>query len=241
MNIKNLIIGGCSFSSSGIGGVPPTDDSRGGCSFIDDVDYTTEVPISWSGFLSKRLQVTSLINVAVGGYGNFSTTYSIMEILNRFNYDSNNTLVIMNLSDPMRLELPCSYNHHNATTWIPWDKSIIPYKYLHSEYKHLNKIKIDIGVDQIEQLTSNSIELLFNLLSHRKIDFYFLMMNNYRDHKYLGPVIEKFKNNLIVLDPGISMMEFCQLNNLTVSDTNLHPSVDGHRIIADIIYEHITQ
>jgi hypothetical protein len=246
---KNLIASGCSFTSNGMGGAPPTDRSQGGCSYIDDPQeivgeksYLALTPGSWSGFLAQKLNVTSMINTASGSHGNILIVHTLLEILNKFPYDPEHTLIVFNLSDPARLDLPCEFNHVDADhTHILWTKNIIDHSYLKlsgSDTK-INKIIRLMGIDQVEQFTSNAVELLFTLLEHRKYNFYFMMMKNYINHRYLGPVIEKYKDRLINLSPGISMYDFCQLTNNYISKLDEHPTINGHKLIADAVYSHI--
>jgi hypothetical protein len=237
---KNLIVSGCSFTSDGIGGSPPTDISQGGCSYINTGDHPIAEPNTWPGFLARKLNVTSLINTACSGHGNILVANSILELLNKFNYAPENSLIIFNLSDPARLDLPCAFDDLNADDKnVLWTNDIIDYSYLKISNDNIDRIKIWMGIDQVEKFTSNAIELLFTLLEYRKFNYYFMIMGNYIDHQYLGPIIKKHKDRLISLNPGISMIDFCQLTNNTVSDSDLHPSIDGHKIIADMIYEYI--
>lgn len=247
---KNLIASGCSFTSNGMGGVPPTDTSQGGCSYIDDLaqaivgekSYLASTPDSWAGFLAQKLNVTSMINTASGSHGNMLIVHTLLEILNKFPYHPEHTLIVFNLSDPSRLDLPCEFNcvdadHDN----ILWTKNIIDHSYLKmsNDAHKINEIKRLMGINQIEKFTSNAVELLFTLLEHRKYNFYFMMMANYIDNQYLGPVIEKYKDRLIGLNPGLSMIDFCQITNNCISKFDKHPNINGHKLIADAVYSHI--
>lgn len=223
-----------------MGGVPPTNNSQGGCSYIDAGDNLQAEPNTWPGFLARKINVTSLINTACGAHGNILVTNSILEILNKFNYTPKDTLIIFNLSDPARLDLPCEFSGIFADkTNVLWNENIIDYSYLKIPSNNIDKIKMWMGITQVERFTSNAVELLFTLLEYKKFDYYFMMMGNYINHRYLGPIIEKHKDKLISFDPGTSMIDFCQLTNNNVSDSDEHPSLNGHKIIADRIYEHI--
>jgi len=223
-----------------MGGGPPTDRSQGGCSYIDAGDVLPAEPNTWPGFLARNLNVTSLLNTACGSHGNILVTNSILEILNKFNYNPKDTLIIFNLSDPARLDLPCASNGPFADVAnVLWDSTIIDYSYLKMHSDIVDKIQIYMGIDQVEKFTSNAVELLITLLEYRKFDYYFMMMGNYINHQYLGPIIEKYNNRLISFTPGVSMIDFCRLSNNNVSNEDDHPSINGHKIIADIIYEHI--
>jgi hypothetical protein len=237
---KNLLVGGCSFSSDGIGGSPPTIDSAGGCSFIEYVDYATVQPRSWAGFLARHLGATSLVNTATSGHGNNLIANSILECINRFHYNSTDTLVVMNISEPGRLDLPCAYDHPDVDSQnIPWDPTLIPYSYLNRSSKIIKTMEKNIGFDQIEQLTSNSVEFLFTFLESRSIDFYFLTMTDFGD-SCLNTVLNKFNSHYIRLLPGPSMYEYCQQTKTCISKTDDHPNNLGHKQIADIIYEQIS-
>ncbi len=227
-----------------MGGVPPTGASQGGCSYIDNGEgYAASTPGSWAGFLAQKLNVISMINTASGGHGNILIVYTLLEILNKFHYNPEHTLIVFNLSDPARLDMPCEFNHIDADhTHILWTKNIIDHSYLKlsgRDTDKINKIVRLMGIDQVEQFTSNAVELLFTLLEHRKYNFYFMMMKNYINHRYLGPVIEKYKDRLINLNPGVSMYDFCQLTNNYISKLDKHPNINGHKLIADAVYSNI--
>lgn len=237
---KNLIAAGCSFSANGIGGVPPTKQSAGGCSFIDAGDNNTPLtPWSWVGFLAQQLNVTSLVNVACGGHGNILTANSILEVLNKFNYDPTDTLIVFNLTEPVRLDIPCDTTSSLRSNVIPWTDDVIDHSYM----SRIETIKLTkaIGIDAVEKFTSNIVELLFDMLEHRKFEFYFLMMTDYTQHSYLGSIIDKYKTRLITIDPGTGMMEFCQLTNNYISKLDKHPNITGHKLIADTVYKHIKE
>ena len=236
---KNLIAAGCSFSADSISGVPPTKQSAGGCSFIDGGNNTPSTPKTWAGFLAQQLNVTSLVNVASSGHGNILTANSILEILNKFNYDSADTLIVFNLTDPARLDIPCDTTSLFRSNDIPWTDDIIEHSYMN--VIETRKLPKKIGIDAVEKFTSNIVELLFDMLEHRKFEFYFLMMTDYTQHPYLGSIIDKYKTRLITIDPGTGMMEFCQLTNNYISNFDKHPNIIGHKLIADTVYRHIKE
>ena len=228
--IKNLIISGDSFSYDGIGGCPPTSTTMGGCSYIADPSYQASEPNAWVGFLAKKLSVQSLVNTATAAHGNILISYTIFELLKKFNYHRDDTLIIFNLTEPSRLDIPCEFADKNAHSWILWDKDILSHSY--------QKTVINT-TDAIEKYTSESIRFLMEYLKLSDFKFYFLMMNDYRNHLYLGPIINDFKEHLIELDPGPSMLEFAISTKNTVSDQDLHPNKIAHEMIANIVYDKI--
>jgi len=240
-NYQNLITAGCSFTwDGGIGGVPPTHTSTGGCSYIHGSYIYSR--ITWPGFLAKKMNVNSLVNLAINGHGNLAASNSILQLINRFPYRSDNTLVVLNLTDPARFDVPCSFDDPNQSSGnVTWTSDLIPHTYLNRLTPNNDVLPIvkKMGIDQVELLTSNQVEFLFSLLEFRHIDFYFLTMMNYLDHKYLGPVLQKFQHRLIDLDPGTNMYNFCQATKTYRSENDAHPSKEGHLLIANAIYEKI--
>ena len=233
--MKHLLVSGDSFSYSGVGGCPPTETSCGGCSYIPDPDYTAIDPTAWPGFLSLKMSVQSLVNVAAGSHGNILVSYTIFELLKKYSYTKQDTIIIFNLSDPYRLDIPCDFQDANSSEFIPWNEQLLSHSYL-AMTKRPRDIKFS---DAIEKFTSQSARFLMEYLKKNEYNFYFLLMNNYLDHKYLGPVIHEFNDHLIQLDPGPSMLEFAVKTNTTVSDEDHHPNLLGHKQIADIIYDKI--
>ena len=180
------------------------------------------------------------MNTASSSHGNNLIANSILECLNKFQYDPADTLVVMNISEPGRLDLPCAYDHPDADTQnIPWDQTLIPYSYLAMDSKIIKNTKKHIGLEQVEQLTSNSVEFLFNLLTNRQIDFFFLTMTDFND-SCLSAVLNKFSNHHVQLIPGPGMYEYCQQTKTYRSKTDGHPNKLGHKQIADIVYEQIS-
>jgi len=242
---KNLLVSGCSFSQdfwlNGIGGEPPDKISPGDCVYITDPKFSVELPRSWPGFLARKLQVTSLVNVAASSHGNMLIAHSILECINKFNYTPEDTLVVINISEPWRLDLPCEYDHPEVDKkYIPWNQSFLPYSYLNTqdESATISKLKKNIGFEQIGTVSSNSIDFLFNFLQNKKIDFYFLLMNDF-DNTALKPVIERFNKHLIELTPGANMISFGQLTKTYVSESNWHLGIEGSMKVANQIYRHI--
>lgn len=241
---KNLLVSGCSFSQDqrydGLGGTPPTKTGPGSNRFIEDEEYG-KFPLSYPGFLAQKLQVTSFVNAATSGHGNILIAHSLLEFLNRFDYDPEQTLVVLNLSDPGRLDIPCNFDNKFAEKkYMPWTDTYIPYSYFDFASDPVDGMKKSMSIDVVEQLTSNTIELLFNYLQNKKIDFYFLTMNNV-DDTCLKKVIGKFDKHYVRLYPGINMMDFCRITKTGVSETNLHPGIKGSMLIAHQIYKYIKQ
>jgi hypothetical protein len=237
---QNLIIGGCSFSSNGVGGMPPTHSNDGGCSYIDQGDGTDLPASSWAGFVAKELQVTSFVNIATEGHGNILTSTAILELLKRFNYSKDNTLILFNITDSGRYDVPCNFNHPNVSKWTSWKQDIIPYSFIARDSKIFREIEKNIGIEQIVITSANAIELLMSYLECNNINFGFLTMKNYLTSPELGPVINKRKNKFIELPNGVGMNEFCQHNSL-LSDDKFHPSLEGYKVISSYVLDYVNK
>lgn len=233
---KNLLVGGCSFSQDGIGGSPPTETQPGGCSFIEDIEYEVASPNSWAGFLAQKLGVTSLVNTAASSHGNILTANSILECINKFQYNCSDTLVVVNITEPTRLDIPCYYDHPDADNeFIPWSQTLIPYSFFKRNSNTIVALEKNMGFDQIEYFTSNAVDLLLNFLENKGFDFYFLTMADF-SNSCLQTVLNKFQDRHIKLNPGLNMIDYCKITNNQKSKKDEHPSLVGHKQIADQIY-----
>jgi hypothetical protein len=234
--IKNLIASGCSFTEDGIGGVPPSPtDPLGGNSFLEIQEYPSTTPKSWASMIAKKLQVTSFVNLAAAGHGNISIANNMLTLLTRFTYNPAETLILFNITDPSRLDIPCDKLHPEHSCYSEWPEKIIPFKYIVSKESDITRgLTKTIGVDQVEILTSNMILGMMSFLKQNNFNFKFLLMSDYTAHPTLSPVISNFSSNLVKLDPGVGMHEFSIITNNLHAD-GWHPSIEAHRAIADCV------
>jgi len=237
--IKNLLTSGCSFTSDGMGGVPPTKLNAGGCSFVSAGDYNATQPNSWPGFLAQQLKATSLFNTASSAHGNMLVANTLLECVNRFQYFPEDTVIVFNISEPARLDLICGYDHPDADhANVPWNKDFIPYTFIKRSSQLIVQLQKQLGFEHVEFLTSNCVEFLFNFLEQRGFAFYFLTMMDY-NQSCLQKTLDKFSSHFISLDPGSNMIDFTRITNNQKSDKDFHPSVHGHELMAQQIYRRI--
>ena len=234
--IKNLIASGCSFTQDGIGGVPPSEkDPLGGNSFLETADHPSGTPKSWAGMIAKQLQATSFVNLAASGHGNISIANNMLTFLSKFTYDPAETLILFNITDPFRLDIPCDKLHPEHSCYSGWPEEIIPFKYIISKESDITRgLTKTIGVDQVEILTSNMLLGMMSFLKQNNFNFKFLLMSDYTTHPTLSPVISNFSSNLIKLDPGVGMHEFSIITNNLHADGR-HPNLEAHRAIANCV------
>jgi hypothetical protein len=232
-----IVSSGCSFTSNGIGGFPPSNTHpTGGCSFVNLNGYNVATPSSWASILAKKMQCTSFVNLAASSHGNILVSMSLIEVLNRFSaYRPDNSLVVFNLTDPGRLDVPCSHGHHDKSGSIPWNNDILPFSFLSTGSKTNTNVRKTIGIEQVEIMSQQAVLALLNFLEHRKFKYRFVMMQNYLNHNGMYNVLKDYQHNLVTL-PGISMEQYCIINNLTISKNDTHPNQQGHTAIAEIVY-----
>jgi len=233
MKVKNILASGCSFTQDGLGGLPPTKDYSGGNSFREDPDYITSEPKSWASFLSKKINPDSFVNLAAPGHGNYLVSKTICDVLQKFNYSPENTLVIFNISQMARMDVLCDYNTEND--YIPWTQDILNYSFLKPRSPKWRKVMYNYEDDITGLITYNTVRLneLFEYLNTNKYPFMFTTLADYTDL----PVIQKYKGHYVQLT-GNGMFEFASSIN-EISEDKFHPTVEGQYQISNVAYDFI--
>jgi hypothetical protein len=237
MTIKHILSGGCSQTQDGIGGVPPTHFSNGGCSFKWDNELKCSDPKSWVSFVAQDLNVDSLINTASSSHGNQLISNSIIEMLTRYQYNPGETLILFNITWPTRLDIPCDFDHPDRSKFVPWTQDLIPYTYLDNKSKPVQHCYKHMGADQVEQMNCISLINLFNFLENNNfLNYKFILAKDFSEHKNLSAIIKSRQQNFIPLDTiNQGIVEFVTANNL--NRDIIHPSVEGHKIISNIVID----
>lgn len=234
MKITNLIASGCSFTHDGIGGVPPTSKSIGGSSFRDYDEVKGAECKSWASFLSKFLEVDSFVNFASSGHGLVLTCNTIIDALNKYNYNQNNTLVIFNITSFDRLDVKINWNSNDISDYIPWNSDLLDYTFAKIRGPIWKQEFNQQDIKTLAKTSETALQTLFDYLEQNKFKFVFTMMENYLGNQ----LIQKHKHHLVSLDPGKGMYEFCKAKQLLAED-NFHPSIEGHKQIANQVYNFI--
>ena len=239
--IKHIVVSGCSQTSDGQGGVPPTIESpSGGCSFIPSPDYATSEPASWAGMVAQSLNVSSIVNTAAGGHGNMLIATSLIEVLTRYPYPPDETLVLFNISWSDRLDIPCSFLSPDSSQHVTWSPDLIPFTYMDppgsTAGSALRKIVKNLGIEHIESLSCIALTSLFNFLENQKFNYRFLLGGNFDRYTQVQHVIKPYLNKLIVLDKETpSIAEFVVANQL--NKDIIHPNPEGHQVISNIVLQ----
>jgi len=231
--IEHLVVGGCSFTADGIGGMPPSlNNPHGGCTFIE----TATVPKTWPGFLSQQLQVISLVNLAAASHGNMATANNIISVLTRFKYDPTKTMVLFNITDAGRLDLMCDWSHPAVSTHCTWPYDALSFKYLDQTRDIAKSTKKTMGINQVEICSVNALWGLFGFLEANGYNFKFLTMRDYTcyylpEHP-MSRLLNQYQQHWIKLDSGRGLVEYVEQHDLAIMEGDFHPTVAGHRMIA---------
>jgi len=226
---QHVIASGCSFTQDGIGGIPPTKQSpEGGNSYTHNPDLIVR---TWAGYVAKQLNALSFFNLATSGRGNYHTYLTLLYTLmsDRYLYNKENTLVLFNITDIGRLDLPVPYNSSDSSVWSFWDVDQIPFKF-HKDPVQCYKI---IQQEQAEVMSVLAIRSLIDFLENSKFEYRFVLMQNYLKDIRIKSII--CNNPNLVLTPDGGMMEYVITNNITVSETDHHPNIKGHEEIGTMV------
>lgn len=207
---------------------------------MPDESYSIASPKTWVGFLAQQLAVKSLVNLAANSHGNMLTANNIMSLLNRFKYDPSKTIVLFNITDAARLDLMCDWSHPDASPWCTWPQNVLDFKYLSQTSDLVQTVRKNTGIDQIETASSNALHGMISFLTANGYNFKFLTMRDYSNCAKLSPIIDQYYSHWIDLDASAGLVEYVQKLKLTLSNTDFHPNMAGHKIIADGVYNHLT-
>lgn len=236
MKIKHWIFGGCSFTYGGIGGVPPSDNTNGGSSLIDyplDNIQRSNLKV-WAEMVAEEVGIfSSTVNVASASHGNILTSRAILYLLKHYNYNPENTFILFNISDPGRRDVVCDFNHKDKSKYIPWTKDIIPFSFKTKDIQNKESFR------ETDRYTSDFLFLFLEYLKHKKFKFLFTTMCDYSNHPDLSTIINENQTHFVPCGQMIGMKEYCLNKNLTISKTDLHPNLEGHKEISNMVVERL--
>jgi hypothetical protein len=228
--IRHLVVSGCSQTADGIGGLPLTEKHPGGCSYVDQGDGSGAEPNSWVGFVAKDLHVQSMVNLASGGRGNYYVAYTLIDFLSRNPYPVDNTLVLFNLSQPERIDIPCAFDHPDSCLHVLHPRTIISHSWINAgSHLHKNLIK-NIGFEQIFCQSRVAVLSLLSFLKCQGYRYKFICMRDYTQDPYMANIINH-DTNRIDLWPGKGIVEFATA--IDELKDPVHPTVRGHRLISE--------
>lgn len=233
MKIKHIVAGGCSFTADGIGGMPPRADHPGACSFLHGAE-----PRTWVGHVARDLEVTSLVNVAAGSHGNMVTRQAISHVLQNNAYDPQDTMVLLNITETVRLDAVCDWYQGNQSKWIPWESDLVPWTYFSRDSMDVLKHVKSMDIDTIQLVSSIFIKHLFEDLTSQGYQFRYLLMKDIAKDAGLAAVLAPYQHNQIRLPGRPDMWGFCREYGYLDTD-GFHPDADGHRVMAQQVLNQI--
>lgn len=234
MKIKHLLASGCSFTQDGIGGMPPYENFCGASSFRNYEGIQVAECKSWASFLSKLLDVESFVNFASSSHGNVLISKTIIDALEKFSYDPLDTFVIFNISSLDRLDVICEWSSEDKSSFVPWDQNLLDYTFAKPRSEVWKAEFNKLSLDAIYMLSLNALNTLFEYLNNHGYNYIFTTLEDYTDL----PLIQSNLNHMVTLDSTNGMYEYCNANNLLSTD-NFHPSTEGHKQIAEHVYNFI--
>jgi|TARA_B110000908_G_C10062264_1_gene361180 hypothetical protein len=244
MKVTNVLSAGCSFTANEVvgftGGTPPGEESLGSNSFRQNLE-----PKSWAGWLAKKLDSESFVNVAAGACGNYCVSKSVRTMLEKYNYAPTNTLVIFNITSMSRRDVKVKYNSLNK--YIPWEEDLMDFTFLEpfsSEWKAaLKDIPIYPGIGKpliprefIEEIVERNTRKLYQLFEYLTENAYPYVFTTMEDYSHL-PLVQEYKDNLVPL-PGNGMFEFAT-SLCEISEDKFHPTINAHHRIGHLAYNFI--
>lgn len=234
-SIKHIVAGGCSQSVDGIGGIPPIPGlSNGGCSFTNA--DTKSVPGSWISYVAQELNVDSLCNTAANSHGNILISNCLIDVLTKYAYPSQETLVLFNLTWLTRLDIPCAFDHFDRSCYIPWDQSILPHTYLGQSSRTLLGFYEHIGKQQVIDQSRRAVFSLFDFLRNQGFCYRFVLASDdiFGDASW-QTFLMHHQDSLVRLGSQIGVKNFVHHHGLTRD--KMHPTQEGHARIARIVLD----
>lgn len=231
---RHIVASGCSQTSDGIGGTPPRQDHVGSCSFVNGADSAS--PVSWVSHMAVNYQVSSLCNTAAAAHGNILIHDTIIDTLERYQYNSDDTLVLFNLSWITRLDIPCGFDHFDRSNEIFWKSDFLPYSYLKQQSRTLQQFYEHIGKQQVKQTSVRSILNLFHYLENRGFTYRFVLASDdVWEQSYDKQILSTHQCQYVPINEYKGMREFARGSGLS-HDGN-HPNADGHRVVAQLVMQ----
>lgn len=220
----------------GLGGLPPTMQHAGGCSYIDQGQGQVNEPGSWAGYLARDLAVTSMVNLAASGHGNLLTASAVMWMLDHYAYDPRDTVVIFNVTEPQRFDMMCDWQDPDRSAWVPWSSQIMPNTWMDVGSRALDRARARITLDNVGRMSRLALEGLMSWLDQQGWQWWFMTMDDYDQDPYLASLVRDHPRRI---DFGGQRGMTPYVVSQGWSDDGYHPTDHGHRAIADWVLERI--
>lgn len=238
----------------------------GGCSFTvgsSSVANINQFQQAWPDYLVCRYPIQIINNFAMNGGGNIAMIQNLTFALEKDStvFPPDKTLILFNITGLERIDLMVSGDHPDINRETPWNDHM-PFSWITSGgwfgYMHLKSPRWPpIGVrsghakqlidtlqknQEYEQIVLSTCLALINFimaLQARGYRYYFMIMDDQillDAPEFFIQFLHKQEQKWIRFGQYLSMHSYAESYDALKPD-NFHPSVEGHKKIADKIME----
>jgi len=232
-NLTHFVVTGCSFSAGVFDEVVPA------------AEWVNRAS-SWPMFLYSELMPVNdtFINLAIPGGGNTAAFTNLIYLLeSNKNLTSKNTIIGFNVTSLYRQDQICDIRDTTRHTYISFSD-------VHKELKiSWKKLPTDAATDFSTIAIQSALKVIESItyLEQMGYNYFFMLMNDdiyYHSPEWFQDFLDKRKDKTwITFGDCLSMDSFTKSVSGYVSDHDLHPNLDTHKLISQRVkhfLNHIT-
>jgi hypothetical protein len=215
-----------------------------GCSFtagvLESIDNQTA--FAWPHFcvLDLGLATDDFLNFALPGGGNTAAISNLVYYL-ELNPDLDCALVGINLTALGRCDSMCNQAHLNANQ-DQSNKHIQQQLHIGWIHNSLDRHQVSRGSTALTIQSCLAIVQGITYLESKNIDYFFMLMTD-SIYAYSPAWFQQFldarQDHWVKFGEITGMLEFVEQLNLQTSSDDFHPSIQGHKHIADRVLAHL--
>lgn len=200
----------------------------------------------WNHFCFAEMDPSNdrFINLALGGGGNMAATTNLIYYLetNKQQVTPSNTIIGLNITGHGRQDIICDLADRRINT----DLCCINSQGLH----HISK-ELGFGwITNDNRHTTEHIDIqsylaliqCFSYLELNKFRYFFMLMNSElytHSPPWFQNALDDRDINWVKFDGTIGMLELALANKLTRTKLDLHPNIEGHKLISQYVINFI--
>jgi hypothetical protein len=179
------------------------------------------------------------------GGGNISATKNLILYIEKHKnqIQSNNTIIVLNITGLNRWDLPCHVTNLNANKDLACVDSIgiaHPSEGLGLAWITKQSRYGDLNIDHVDVISALSIIECLSYLELNSLPYFFMVMAS-ADYESSPDFLKKFLNSRndkwVKFNQHIGMFDYVKSIDLITNDN--HPTVEGHRVIANHVIKHL--